>query len=50
MSDRPTGVRPDHDIYTVLIVAATVIVAAATVYLVMRSQELFGSWNPFSGA
>ena len=28
----------------------TVLVAGATVYLAVRSQQLFGSWNPFSGA
>ena len=50
MSERPTDSQPDNDIYTVLVILATVIVAGAVVFLVMRSQTLFGSWNPFSGA
>lgn len=50
MSDGPAGVRPDSDIYTVLLIIATILVAAATIFLVVRSQQLFDSWNPFSGA
>jgi hypothetical protein len=50
MSDRPAGAKPDHDVYTILVMVATVFVAAATVYLVLRSQQLFGTWNPFTGA
>ena len=49
MSDRPAE-RPGNDVYTLLTMLATVIVAAATVYLAIRSEQLFGSWNPFSGA
>jgi len=48
MSDKPAA--PDSDVYTVLVVLATLLVAGATVFLAMRSQELFGSWNPFTGA
>ena len=50
MSDRPSGLQPDNDVFTVLLVLATVVVAGATVYLAVRSQQLFGSWNPFGGA
>jgi hypothetical protein len=50
MGDRPTDAKPGNDIYTVLLIIATVLVAGATVYLAMRSQQLFGSWNPFAGA
>jgi hypothetical protein len=50
MSERPTGGQPDNNIYTVLVILATVLTAGATIFLVMRSQQLFGSWNPFSGA
>jgi len=46
MSDRPTT-PPESDIYTVLIIFATVLVIGATIFLAMRSQQLFGSWNPF---
>lgn len=48
MSDRPSG--PPNDIYTILLIVATVLVAGATVYLAMRNQQLFGTWNPFTGA
>jgi len=49
MSDRPAG-RPANDIYTLLTMLATVVVAAATIYLAIKSEQFFGSWNPFSGA
>jgi len=29
---------------------ASLLVVGATVYLAVRCQQLFGSWNPFSGA
>lgn len=45
MSDRPEG-TPSSDIYTILLVLATVLVGGATVFLAMRSNELFGSWGP----
>ena len=48
MSEQPTGTKPENDIYTVLVILATVLVAGATVYLAVRSQQLFGSWNPFA--
>lgn len=50
MSERPAESQPENDIYTVLVILATILVAAATVYLAVRSQQLFGTWNPFSGA
>ena len=50
MSDRPTDAAPENDIYTVLVMLATILVAGATVYLAVRSQQLFGSWNPFATA
>lgn len=46
MSDDP-AVQSENDIYTVLVIIATIVVAASTVYLAVRSQHLFGSWNPF---
>ncbi len=49
MSERP-GESPPNDVYTVLLMLATVLMAGATVFLTIRSQQLFGSWNPFSGA
>ncbi len=50
MSERPISGEPENNVYTVLLMIATVLVAAATVFLAVRSQQLFGSWNPFSGA
>ncbi len=50
MSDNPADAKPDHNVYTVLLMLSTLLVAGATVYLVVRSQQLFGSWYPFSGA
>lgn len=50
MGDRPGSTPAENDIYTILLIFATLLVAGATVYLAVRSQQLFGSWNPFSGA
>jgi len=50
MSERPIDGSPDHNVYTVLVLLAALVVAGATVYLAIRSQQLFGSMNPFSGA
>jgi hypothetical protein len=49
MSEGPTN-KPESDVYTILLIGATVLVAVTTVFLCMRSQELFGTWNPFGGA
>lgn len=48
MSEGPVLNRPGHDIYTVLVIFATIVAASATVYLAVRGHALFGSWNPFS--
>lgn len=48
MSDTPGDVKAEHNVYTVLLILATVLVAGATIYLAVRSQQLFGDWNPFS--
>jgi hypothetical protein len=50
MSEGPIGAQPENDVYTVFLILATVVVAAATVFLAVRCHQLFGSWNPFSGA
>ncbi len=49
MSDGPADGQPENNVYTILVILATVLVAGATVFLAMRSQHLFGSWNPFGG-
>jgi len=45
MSDRPDS-SPSSDIYTILLIFATVLVGGATIYLAMRSNALFGTWSP----
>lgn len=50
MSDRLAGGRPESNVYTVLLLIATLLVAGATVFLAVKSQQLFGSWNPFTRA
>jgi hypothetical protein len=47
MSDSPADQKPENNVYTILVIVATVLVAGATIYLAIRSQQLFGSWNPF---
>ncbi len=49
MGDGSTG-QPENDVYTILVILATIVVGAATVFLAMQSQRLFGTWNPFTGA
>jgi len=48
MSEGPATSKPENDVYTVLLILATILVAGATIYLALRSQQLFGDWNPFS--
>ncbi len=45
MSDQ-SGSKPTNDIYTILLMVATILVAGATIFLANRSAVLFGSWNP----
>ncbi|MCG3139051.1 MAG: hypothetical protein HJJLKODD_02929 [Phycisphaerae bacterium] len=50
MADISTGAKirisPTSDIYTMLLIIATLFLLAGTVFLAMRNQELFGSWMP----
>jgi len=50
MSDRPDADRPPSDVYTILLMLSTILLAGSTIFLAMRSHQLFGSFNPFSGA
>jgi len=50
MSESQITRQPRNNVYTVLLILATLLVGGATIYLAFRSQQLFGSWNPFSGA
>jgi len=47
MSESPVG-APEHDVYTVMVILSTLLMAAATIFLMIRSHQWFGSWNPFS--
>lgn len=49
MSEGPIY-KPESDVFTVLLIIATVLVLAATVFLIWHSNTTFGSWNPLSGA
>ena len=50
MADRPTSDQPENNVYTVLVIIATIVLAGATAFLAVRGQQLFGNWNPFSPA
>ena len=50
MGEGPIGGQPDNDVYTVLVILAAILVLGATIYMGVRADQLFGSWNPFSGA
>jgi hypothetical protein len=47
MSEGPPGGKPENDVYTILLILATVMLGGATIFLAIRSQQLFGTWNPF---
>ena len=49
MSEGPSNENADNNVYTVLLIFATALMAGGTIYLAMRSQQLFGDWNPFHG-
>ena len=40
--------KPDSDVYTVLVMVATVFLAVGTVYVGVRGNVIFGNWLPFS--
>ncbi|MGB9625622.1 MAG: hypothetical protein ACPMAQ_12270 [Phycisphaerae bacterium] len=43
------AVRPGADLYSVLLIVATVLLALGTIFVAVRSQQLFGSLLPPSG-
>ena len=47
MGERPAGAQPVNNVFTILLMIASLLVVGATVYLAVRRQQLFGSWNPF---
>ena len=46
---QPEKTQPRSDVYTVLLIIATVFVALGTAYLAFRSQDLYGTWLPTPG-
>jgi len=42
------GTKPDNDVYTVLVIVATVFLAIGTVVVSTRANDVFGNWMPFS--
>ncbi len=50
MSSRPTGTRrtkPPLNVYTVLSAVAAIALLGGIIFLWVRSNELFGTTNPF---
>ncbi len=45
---RKIRVSPPSDIYTILLIVATLFAAVGTVWLAVMSNELFGNWLPIS--
>ncbi len=43
----PAEVQPESDIYTALVIVATVFLATGTAYVSVRALALFGTWVPF---
>ncbi|GJM25585.1 MAG: hypothetical protein DHS20C16_20000 [Phycisphaerae bacterium] len=42
-----SDLRPNSNVYTVLVIVATIFLLAATVFMSMKAQELYGNWIPF---
>ncbi len=45
----PSQIRPGADLYTVLLILATVLLAAGTIFVAVRSHALFETWLPPAG-
>ncbi|MCK4659635.1 MAG: hypothetical protein KAV82_08965 [Phycisphaerae bacterium] len=44
----PEPTSPQSDVYTVLLVVATLFLAAATVFIAIQAQQFFGRWLPLN--
>ena len=42
-----SDLRPESDIYTMLLIVATIFLVIGTVFVSVRAQDLFGNWMPF---
>lgn len=45
----PSSAQPGNDIYTILLAIANIFVVVATVFMSVRSQQIFGRWLPLGG-
>ncbi len=43
----PSDLRPSSNVYTVLVIVATIFLLTATIFTSMRAQALYGNWIPF---
>lgn len=48
MADTGPGVQPESDIYTVLVMVATVFLLIGTVFVCVRANQIYGNWLPFT--
>ncbi|MHC5108447.1 MAG: hypothetical protein ACYTHJ_01045 [Planctomycetota bacterium] len=46
MSDNPEVGPAPSNVYTILVMMAALFVMGATIYLAVRHNQLFGTWNP----
>lgn len=44
---KTTPTQSESDIYTILLIIGALTSIGGVVFMLFRSQELFGSWNPF---
>ena len=42
----PTPTSPQSDVYTMLLIIATVFLVVATVFVSFRAQQFLGNWLP----
>ncbi|MFH0981510.1 MAG: hypothetical protein V2A79_08225 [Planctomycetota bacterium] len=42
----PTPTSPQSDVYTILVIIATLFLVVATVFISVQAQQLFGRWLP----
>jgi len=43
----PTPTSPESDVYTMMLIIATLFLAVAMVFVSFRAQSFLGSWLPF---
>ncbi len=43
----PSDLRPESNVYTVLVIIASLFLLTGTIVTGVRAQALFGNWMPF---